>query len=143
MNYVVDLSPLVPVVFGILFYAIKQELIIWVPRAINAVETRTGMHLADSDKQAIQDAAQNAAGLLVGRFYQGAVAHEDLRVGNPEVADAINHVITALPGALARQGVTEATVADMILGKTALALSADNAVRPAIRPSALAPVKPQ
>jgi hypothetical protein len=132
MSYVIDLSPMVPVVFGILLYVLKQELIIWVPRAINAVETRTGLHLNDSDRAAIQDAAQNAAGLLVGQVYQGAITHEDLHLGNQHVADAINHVLTALPATLARQGVTAETIGNMVLGKTKLALSADTSIRPTV-----------
>ena len=64
----------------------------------------------------ITAAAQAEAGAIVSAA-ESNLAHVSITVGNPVIADAASRIVNAMPGALAKAGITPSQVSTMVSGK--------------------------
>lgn len=88
----------------------------YVPRALDAMEKRTGIQLTDQQRAKVLGAVQTAAGIVETDIDRKAMSLAQVHVDDPVIRAQAAAVIAAVPQAAAALGVTEAGVARMIVG---------------------------
>lgn len=111
-----DLTPIVQPILAVLGVVSTGLLAIYVPRALTAFQTRTGIMLTDQQRAAVLGAVQTAAGVLETRMDQGTLQAAHITVANPVVLAQAQAAINAVPRAAAALGMTTDGVARMIVG---------------------------
>ena len=112
----VDLTPIVQPILAAAGAVIAGLAAVYVPKAIAAFETRTGIQLTENQRQTVKGAVDTAAGVLETALDQGAAKVEHIAVGTTQVQTQAQAVINAVPDAAAALGLTVAGVSRMIVG---------------------------
>lgn len=89
---------------------------VYVPKAIQAFQDRTGIILTENQRQTVKGAVDTAAGMLETALDKGAAKVEHIEVGTLQVTQQAQAVINAVPTAFAALGLTINGVARMIVG---------------------------
>lgn len=112
----VDLTPIVQPVIALAGAVITGLAAIYVPKAIAAFQTRTGIILTENQRKTVLDAVQTGAGLIETALDKGATKIEQIDVGSPVVTLQALAVVKSVPVAAGALGLTTADVARMIVG---------------------------
>lgn len=104
--------------------------------ATRLLKTKTGIELDADARKRVQDAAMNAAGMVLAKI-DGPVSNLSFDVKHPLVKEGVDLLMAKVPDALERFGITPEKAAEMILGKIGI-LQASAPVVPAA-PAAPAP----
>lgn len=115
-NTLVDISTILQPVLETLALIIAGFITTYVPKAIDAVERRTGVQFTEHQRQTILDAVKTAAGLIETKLDQKTMVLAQVHIDDPAVRAEACTVIATVPDAAAALGVTEASVARMIVG---------------------------
>lgn len=89
---------------------------IFVPRAITAFETRTGIQLTDQQIAQVTAAAQTAAGILQTKLDQGRIGMADVTLSNAAVVLEAQAAVARVPHAAAALDKTVSSMAETIVG---------------------------
>lgn len=114
----VDLTPIIEPIMALIGATITGLIAVYVPRALNAFEKRTGIQLTENQRKTVQDAVGTAAGMLETDLDKGALRVAHINVNNPEIQRQAQAVINAVPQSAAALGMTVDGVARMIVGAT-------------------------
>lgn len=112
----IDLTPIVQPIIAVVGTVIAGFLAVYVPRAIAAFETRTGIMLTDQQRAIVAGAIKTAAGVIETDLDKGAMSISHVNVNSAAIQDQANAAIAAVPKAAAALGVTPDSVARMIVG---------------------------
>jgi hypothetical protein len=112
----VDLSPIVQPILAVTGAVIAGLLALYVPKALAAFQTYTGIQLTDQQRAVILGAVQTAAGNLETQLDQGALKVAHINVSNATVRSEAVAAINAVPDAMAALNMTTDGVARMIVG---------------------------
>jgi hypothetical protein len=112
----VDLSPVVQPLLAVIGTVIAGLLAIYVPKALAAFQTYTGIQLTDQQRAVILGAVQTAAGNLETQLDQGALKVAHINIANATVRSEAVAAINAVPDAMAALNMTTDGVARMIVG---------------------------
>lgn len=85
---------------------------------LELLRRKLGISIEDSQRQALQTALTNAAGLAVNRL-DSALAGKTVTTKNEAVDEAINYVLRSAPDAVARFGLTPSAIREKIEAKLA------------------------
>jgi len=100
------------------------------------LKKKTGIDLDGDARKRVQEAAMNAAGLVLAKF-EGPIANLSIDLKHPLVKEGADLLMAKVPDALERSGITPEKAAEIILGKIGI-LQASAPVAPAA-PQAPAP----
>lgn len=100
------------------------------------LKKKTGIDLDGDARKRVQEAAMNAAGLVLAKF-EGPIANLSIDLKHPLVKEGADLLMAKVPDALERFGITPEKAAEIILGKIGI-LQASAPVAPAA-PQAPAP----
>lgn len=114
----VDLTPIIEPIIALIGATITGLIAVYVPRALNAFEKRTGIQLTENQRKTVQDAVGTAAGVLETDLDKGALRVAHININNPEIQKQAQAVINAVPKDAAALGMTVDGVARMIVGAT-------------------------
>lgn len=114
----VDLTPIIEPIMALIGATITGLIAVYVPRALNAFEKRTGIQLTENQRKTVQDAVGTAAGVLETDLDKGALRVAHININNPEIQKQAQAVINAVPKDAAALGMTVDGVARMIVGAT-------------------------
>jgi len=134
---VIDLSPIIQPVLGVCGLVITGLAGVYVPKAIEAFQTRTGIILTGQQQATVLAAVQTAKGVIETELDRGAMAVAHVNVGNAKIQDQANAVLAAVPNAAAAMGMTQAGVARMIVGAVDTATHGPQTVAANLTPVAL------
>ena len=105
-------EPYILTAFGIIFSA----LMTW---ALAQFQTRTGIHVSDQAKAAVQTAATNAAGRILAA-QEGNVANIKFDVHSPLIAAEVPKLIASVGPQINQLGMTPDRVRDLIQARLGL-----------------------
>lgn len=80
------------------------------------IRRKLGLSIEDSQRAALQTALTNGAGLALTKL-GNVLDGKTLSTGNAAIDEAVNYVLKAAPGAVARFGLTPGQVREKILAK--------------------------
>jgi hypothetical protein len=112
-----DLTPIVQPILAVAGSVIAALLAIYVPKALAAFTARTGIMLTELQRAQILGAVQTAAGTIETKLDQRILNASHVNVANDDVRAEAASAIAAVPDAMAGQGMTQAGVARMIVGR--------------------------
>lgn len=129
----IDLSPLVQALIG------TAAAVITLSAPVVAALIAKRLHLEDNSqaKDAINGAVQTGAGLAYSALVAESGKPASVEIKSAALALGLNHVISTVPDALKKVGVTDNAVAEMVAGRLGMFLSRDQSVTAG--PSASAP----
>lgn len=112
----VDLTPITTPILTALGTVITGLLVIYVPKALDALQKLAGVQLTDQQRATILGAVQTAAGTIETKLDQGVLQVSHVTVNDPTVRDEAQKAINAVPVAAAALGMTVDGVSRMIVG---------------------------
>jgi len=126
----IDLSPILTPIIQIVGIVVGLLVTAYVPIALAAFQKRTGIQLTDQQRATVLGAVQTAAGTLETKLDQGVVKVAQINVGDSAVAEQAQKAINAVPDAMKALGMTQDSVARIIVGKVDTAAHGDPPVVP-------------
>ncbi len=116
-----DLTPILDVILGI----VSPVLTACAVMGVKYLLAKTKLDLTAQQQATILNAAQTGAGMVTMALSKGAMGLKDVHVGSAQVQAAADYVMTMAPAAAAGLGVTQAGIAQMIVGKVGKAIGED------------------
>lgn len=130
-----DLSPIVQPLLTLIGATITALLAVYVPKALDLFQARTGILQTDQMRATVMGAIQTAAGTLETSLDQGALRVAHINVSNSAVLAQAQAAVNAVPKAAAALGVTIDSAARMIVARVDTAAhGAVDAVAPVLVP---------
>ncbi len=120
-----DLTPIVQPILAVAGAVLTGLAAIYVPKALTAFQSRTGIMLTDQQRAVILGFVQTSAGAIETRLDQGILTKAHVSVSNPAVLAEAQSILAAAPVASAALGMTVDGVAKMIVGKVDTAAHGD------------------
>jgi hypothetical protein len=117
MNNAVDLTSITQPILTVLGTIITGLLVIYVPKALDAFQKWAGVQLTEQQRQTILGSVQTAAGKIETKLDQSLLNVSHVTVDNPIIRQEAQSAIAAVPTAAAALGMTEDSVARMIVGR--------------------------
>ena len=111
-----DLQVIVQPILGVIGLIIAGLIASYVPRALSAFETRTGIQLTDQQHAMVLSAVKTAAGIVETKLDQGVLQVAHVNINNDTIREQAQAVINSVPDEAASLGITQETVARMIVG---------------------------
>jgi hypothetical protein len=112
----ISLTPIVQPIIATAGAVITGLLAYYVPKAIAAFEARTGIVLSAQQQDTIRGAVKTAAGQIETLIDQQTMRVLDVHTKNPTVIALANAALHAVPDAMNALGMTQDSVAKMIVG---------------------------
>lgn len=121
----IDLSPIMTPILQVLGAVLAVVLPALAGWALTIFQKRTGITLTDQQRASVLGAVGTSSGILMTKLANGVKPLETIQVSDPEVVAEANRILASVPEAVASLGVTQETVANMIVGKVGEAIAAD------------------
>lgn len=118
----IDWTNVISGVFALIGTVVTGMITILGPRAISALETRTGIQLTDQERAAVLGAAQTQAGIIETELQQGTLKLAQVTPADPAIIAHAEAAIARVPDSAATQGaggapLTAPAMAAIIVGK--------------------------
>lgn len=110
------LTPIIQVALTAIATAVTGLLALYVPRAIAAFETRTGIQLTAQQQATVMGAAQTGAGLLETMLDKGAIALDQVSPTNPAILGLAKDALARVPVEAVAMDKSVASMAATIVG---------------------------
>lgn len=111
-----DLTPITTPLMETAFAIVGIMLLRYAPRALQAVEDRTGVHLSEQQNQQLLSMVNLGAGAIETKLDQKVMSISHVNVGNEHVRAQAEAVISALGIQAQAMNLTPSLVANMIVG---------------------------
>jgi hypothetical protein len=111
-----ELAPIIQAIIAAIALAMTTLVGIYVPKAIAAFTTRTGIQLTDQQRATVMGAATTAAGIIRTQLDQGVLKLEHITVDNPAVLAQAQAAIARVPDAAAALSKSVPSMAETIVG---------------------------
>jgi hypothetical protein len=110
------LDGLVQSALAVVSMVLTGLIAVYVPRALNVFEAKTGVQLTEQQQATVLQAAQTARGILETKLDQGIVHIGQIAFTDPAVVEQANAAIARVPDAAARLGKSVHSLAEIIVG---------------------------
>jgi hypothetical protein len=112
-----DLTPIVQPVLAVTALVFTGMLKVYIPKALDAFQTWTGVQLTTLQRQQVLGAVQTAAGMIETQLDTGVLTAAHMHIDDPSVRFEAQAVLAAVPKAALALDLTVDNVARMIVGK--------------------------
>lgn len=111
-----DFAPIIQAIIACIAAVLTGLVGIYVPKAIAAFESRTGVQLTDQQRSTIMDAAHTEVGIIKLKVDQNVLKLSDIKPDNPVIMAHAQAALSRVPQTAAAMNKTVPSMAETIVG---------------------------